>query len=211
MDIYNLLSELGVFSIIIAGCAWLLRSIGNHLIDKKFESYKSELDNASSAFQQKLDIELENYRKQLRIDYLKHSRIHEKRLEVMSELYRLLIKLDKNIKNLTAFLRPSTGEDYEERRKREIIETSEVYQTFKNYFDEKRILLTVETCELIDDLNEKYSESLRLSTFKDRWNIDTKTALQMSDEALEIYERQIPKIKRKLEDEFRGQLGSLES
>ncbi|MDR8390454.1 hypothetical protein NC796_04825 [Aliifodinibius sp. S!AR15-10] len=211
MDITQLLKDLGIFSIVIAAIAWLLRSIGNHLIDKRLVSFKTELDRISSEHQQKLDFELESHRKQLQIDYLKHSRVHEKRLEVMSEIYSRLVQLDQSIKELTAFLKPSTGEKYKDRRKREMSEAAESYQRFKIYFDKKRIMLTGETCQLIDELVEKYSESLRLSTFKDRYNVDSQYALKISDEASDIVEKQIPKIKNNLETEFGTQLGTIEA
>ena len=211
MDVLQLLSELGIFGMLVAGIAWVFRSLGKQYIDRRFAAYQNELDKTSQQYRLSLDRDLEKYRSELNLEYLKHSRIHERRLEVISQLYRLLVLMDKSMNQLTALIRVGTGEDWDDRRQREMEEAINAYNSFLDYFSENRILLSQETCSLIEELKEEYHKSYRLSTFNDRFKSfgDSERAFQMTDEAYDKIRDQVPPLRQKLEDEFRKQLDAL--
>ena len=206
----ELFRDLGVFSLAVAGLAWVAKAVGQHFIDRRFAAYENELNVVVQQQKLSLDRELERHRSDLNFEYLKHSRIHERRLEVMTQLYKLLFRLDESMREVTALLKVGTGEDWEERRKREMKEAHEDYLAFRTCFAENRILLAEDTCALMERLEEEYWESFRIGTFADRWNArGSDRSLDMAHEASEKVREQIPAMRRELEQDFRCQLGAV--
>ena len=205
----ELLRDLGVFGLAVAGLTWATKTIGQHFIDKRFASFESELNAVAQQQKLALDRELERHRSSLNLEYLKHSRIHERRLEVMSELYKLLFSLDEAMREVTALLKPGTGEDRETRRKREMEEAHKAYVAFRTLSAENRILLSEGTCEILDQLEEEYWDSFMDGTFADRWGArGEKHSIDIAQKASEKVRNQIPALRRRLEHDFRSQLGA---
>lgn len=209
MDIQQLLTDLGTFGIVVAGLSWVARSLGQHFINRRFAAYKNELQQATQQYKLQLDRDLEEHRSTLQLEYLKHSRIHKRRLEVIAKLYELLSHLDKAMRKVTAELRLSTGEDWETLRESEMRDAIESYNAFVDYFSIHRLFLSQDTCDLIEQLKDEYLEGYRLGTFADRYvTVSPDHLRKMSQEASDKVRKQVPTLKSKLEEEFRQEIGA---
>jgi len=205
----ELLQNLGIFSVTIGVLAALIRSLGLHYLDKKIELHKANLDKNAREFQHSLDSDLENFRNQLKFEFVKYARIHEERLKIVRELYQLLIDLHREMKELTLFLWPKTEEKIEDRRIRVIDQAVEALNNFKRYYLYEKIMFNEDTCTLIDEVLKEFEESLRLNTFEERWGPGEKAIKDFKKESTDIVDNKIPLILNKLETEFRTQIGSL--
>jgi len=211
MNLQQLLTDLGIFGIVVAGLSWTARHISQYFIDRRFAAYKSELQQSAQQYKLELEHDLEKHRSRLQFEYLKHSRIHERRLEVVAELYELLFHLDKAMRTTTAQLRRSTGEDWETLRQREMKDAIEAYKSFVDYFSMHRLFLSQESCDLLEKLKDEYLETYRLGTFGDRYSeVPSDHLRDLSQKASDKIQTQVPTLKSKLEQEFRQEIGIVE-
>jgi hypothetical protein len=85
----EVLKFLGGAAIVLAAVGWLVRSLVSHFLSKDVESYKGRLQSQAT-------IELERLRHSLRLIASEHEKqihlLHERRAEVIGELYRRLIE-----------------------------------------------------------------------------------------------------------------------
>jgi len=83
----ELIKSLGGLAILAASLTWLTKSIITHFLSKDVEAYKSRIASESPR-------EIEQFKAQLQIMAREHevrfSKLHEKRAEIISELYELL-------------------------------------------------------------------------------------------------------------------------
>ncbi len=66
MEIFNLLRDLGIFGLAM----WFIQLLLSKSADRKFETYKTELDYKTREFQSTLDSKLELYRAELNLQKL---------------------------------------------------------------------------------------------------------------------------------------------
>ena len=78
MEIINLLRDLGIFGLAM----WFIQLLLSKSADRKFESYKMELDHKSREFQATLDSKIELYRAELNLQNYKSTQIYERQLVV---------------------------------------------------------------------------------------------------------------------------------
>src|SRR4051812_1187796 len=95
IDWGQILQSIGIFGLIITGITWLLKSLGQDLIARRFKAYEKELDIKSHEYQQQLDTSLQTHKAKLDIEHTQFIKLHERRLEIMIELYKKLSILDK--------------------------------------------------------------------------------------------------------------------
>lgn len=83
----ELIKSLGGLAILAASVTWLTKSIITHLLSKDVEAYKSRIVSESAR-------EIEQFKAQLQMTAREHevrfSKLHEKRADIISELYVLL-------------------------------------------------------------------------------------------------------------------------
>jgi len=83
----ELIKSLGGLAILAVALAWLTKSIITHLLSKDVEAYKSRIASESAR-------EIEQFKAQLQMMAREHevrfSKLHEKRADIISELYVLL-------------------------------------------------------------------------------------------------------------------------
>lgn len=89
MDIIwnEIFKELGIFAIMVFAIAWLGKKILEFFMTQDIESYKSDLSKTSIKEIELFKARLQSITKEHDIRYTK---LHEKRIEVISELYMLL-------------------------------------------------------------------------------------------------------------------------
>jgi len=97
---------------------------------------------------------LERYRAALRENEFRFSRLHERRLDVIAELYAKLVRAQAAF---GLFMYPDQSNQAQQRQRRR--DTVEAWNAFGEFFGLKRIWLDKDLCDDIDSLNEKYREA----------------------------------------------------
>lgn len=206
----EIIRELGVFGIISGLITLIIHNFINKYFNKKSTLFELELNNKSELFKSELEKQSQKYRSELDIHLTKASRFHEKRLETISDLYKLIVDVRINLANLTSSLTISTGSDQKDFKQKEQRknDAGKSYDEFRDYYDKKRIFIPEKTCKLIDNLK---SESFSvLSDYHFRENISgdsyAKFSREMVKEMRERVRESIPSILKELESEFRKEV-----
>lgn len=144
----ELITILGGGSIIMAAIVYLSKAIISKAIDAGGNAYQLKLDKELETHRQELDL--------LKIQYqVKFSSLHEKRGEVISELYGLLYKLELDIQHYTSL---GKGQEWITDDKFEI-EAKKTYCDIEKLFETNRLFFSESICANIDSL------------LKERWEI----------------------------------------
>lgn len=205
----QILSDLGVFGLVVGGITWLLKVLGQHFMDKRFKAYEKELDIKSQEYQAKLDTNLESHKAELNIQHTQYLKLHEKRLEIVAELYGKLSELDMEMRVLTSPMKPLPQNQTAEEQDNEHIESSKsAYIKFREFYNKNKIFFSENDCSLVDDLILKYTSALLDGS--SRYRLGKSNAdfnFQNFLKAVETVHTHIPPIMQSLEKEFRNTLG----
>ncbi len=89
MNWESVLKEIGIVGVIAGLITWLIKQLGQSYIDKNLKAYEKQLDNQSERFKQELAFISQ-----------KASKLHDKRIERIEEIYSLLTdrKMNQNSK-----------------------------------------------------------------------------------------------------------------
>jgi len=135
IDWGQILEHLGIFGLIVGGLTWLLKALGQDLIKRRFSAFEKELDIKSQEYQVKLDTELQTHKAKLDIEHTQYLKLHERRLEIMVELYKTLTELDRAMHIMTAIMKPIPhGKDASEMEREQIQAASDAYQKFQSFY-----------------------------------------------------------------------------
>jgi Fe-S cluster assembly scaffold protein SufB len=169
--------------------------------DQKLETHKEQLKAQS-------EIEIEKLRSQLRISATEHeilfSRLHEKRAEVIAEIYQLLKNVYARLANYVKPFVPAGDTPKEQRRK----EAEDAHQEFQKYYATKLIFLPKATATKLEEIDLQLVKTFNDFVF----------GVEMTQSAggngfekwIQIFERVNVEIKvalGELEDELRRLMG----
>lgn len=206
----------GALSVVLSGSLfWLLRSwiserLKNaikHEYDEKLESHKAQL-HAQTA------VETERLRSQLSMQATEHAvrfqRLHEKRAEVIGQLYSLLTEAYWKASTFASPMEwagePGKNEKY--------VDAHNALVQFFQYFDKHRIYLpTTELCDSIDQLIQGIRKHIiQFSAYLHHADESLPTpALEKKHDAWmkawRYMEKEVPAARGELENEFRKILG----
>jgi hypothetical protein len=193
-------SALGGQAILIAGIAWLTRSLVSHGMDRDLERYKDQLKANS-------DRELERLKNDLQMTALEHrvrfSRLHEERAAVIAQIYKLMLETNWLAR---AFI-------YGDNRDRSKAKAAhdKAFELIE-FFNLHRLYIPSSVCLLLDAFNDKMFHSL--TAIKVFWtDVDNPTPQLMQQQNAEMrdasdaLEKSLPDLKKFLETEFRALLG----
>lgn len=209
IDWGQILSNLGIFGLITGAITWLLKNLGQDLIARRFKAYEKELDIKSKEFQSELDADLETHKAKLEIEHTQYLKLHEKRLEIMVELYKKIAELDRKMHIMTAIMKPIPyGVDPNKMEQEQINAASTAYHDFQTFYLDNKIFFNADTCKIIDSLRALYWDSWWDGTMRQRLSVsDFKFNYESAKKASETVKNSIPTVTAKLEDEFRKILG----
>lgn len=185
-------------AIVIGGFVYLIKSIFNNYIDRKFEAYKVELNNYSNSFQ------------------IKFSNLHLDRVSHIKELYHKIIEME-NILNTAADYFQSVNRKEKGKKVSEFFneysEFEKLYTKYMIYFDESfcnNLKAFMETYwEHIKDINSGANLLLKAgTTFSDQ---DFDKAYEVFEKATINLNEKIPPIKKIIIEEIRKYLGVINS
>lgn len=210
MNWEEIFKSLGFVSIISGLVVWLIKQLGEHFINRRFKVYEQELNIKSDDYKHKLDKLMENHKSELSIVYAKASKLHDRRLEIISELYSKLVELDEEMHIMTALWKQVTGDEKvdEENEQKRVDKAANSYNNFHSFFNQNKIFFSEKTCETIAKLKTDYYDSLWDYTTKKRMGFtDFKLNYENAKNASEKVRKEIPPILKRLEDDFRAMIG----
>lgn len=188
------------------GKVWADRMIEKvkHQYAKELESYKSDLEKLSNEHRFALE-QLSNEHR------IRFEKLHQRRAEVIEELYAKLITADNSFQSLIRVGQvvgePSLTEKY-----RSFINA---YNSYVDFYYQNKIYFSSSICSIVEDINKELLSSTRgISMFP----IDWSEVMHHSDEmikerfkfwerARDSYDKKVTKLKAELENNFRILLG----
>lgn len=180
VDWYSLVKDLGIFSIAGALIAYLIKTFFEKSMDKDIERFKNDLHQETIRF----------------------SKLHEKRAIVIRDLYNKLVEFELNMINLTSYVQP----DNEEEQRKIFEKAKKAAIDYEDFQKKNRIFFKKEVCKILDDIDSKGREAWV------KWHLSQREEHypQQIDNWTQAYETvsdKVPKLREKLENEFREILG----
>jgi hypothetical protein len=200
----TILITFGSSTVLFTALGFLSRSIINHYLSKDIETFKTRLKADSDLAQQ----QLRNSLKLIAVEHeIRFKRLHEKRAEVLDELYAHLSEAVRLTRSFVSIMEWNGEKSKQEKYP----ETMQKILDFYWYFDKHRIYLTQTQCNLIDAFVDKLREpSIEFSMYLDVSRFDAKSLKEKNKvwrDAWKSVEEKVPLARQALEDEFRKILG----
>lgn len=190
---------------IIALVGWLFRTYITESLKRDLERTKSELDH-----------DLETHKKELNVSRFRYERIHEKRLEVLIQLYEKLAETDIALDILTSeFKEGSSFEEIDEKEKADFKKSAESLNDMWQFYYKNKVLFKEELCSQIDEIIGKY----RHMFYNFKYRYGTKNKTNISDAQMSILERrfnetreikdELPRLLEQIDKLFKQEIGLL--
>jgi hypothetical protein len=198
-----IISFLGGSAILLAAVAWLMKSLVTQWLAKDIENHKSKLQFESQTELTKFKAEIEKTAFEHQIIF---SRLHDKRAEVIAELYAKIAML---YRTMTVFVRMALAVE-EADRKNKLKDLWKAVDDFRGIYERNKIFFHANVCEKIEELDSAMSAPvsklvMHLEMYEQ--NNDISPAVQAWEEGKQKIEEIVNVIKKELEDEFREILG----
>lgn len=204
----EILENLGVYAIFAGLITWLIKSIGNNLINKNFKAMEHDLEQKMETKKYEFQKSLQDFKYQLEIISQRSSKIYDQRLERITEIYKLLSDLQDKMEVMTAPIKFVTlnKEEDENEEKQRIKNATESFNKFAIYYYQNKIFFPKETSKLLDQITADFRNSHWDYMSSRRWKGE-KIAFDKMKKASEIVRKNIPKTLNDLEDQFRNLIG----
>ena len=125
-------------------------------LNKEIESFKRALNNELQKHQHDLDKLLEKNRSELNLLNTKYSRLHEKQLQIIAEIYKRIVITDRQLRELPTWI--SSWDDENERKRLDDAENA--VNNYKSYHSENGIFFSEEINAHLENLGENFEECL---------------------------------------------------
>ena len=146
------------YPLIILLSILIARGFIKYYFDERLEDFKSGKEIALEEYKSDKELTVEKFKSDLNIIAVERnivfSRLHEKRADVLGELYKRLYILLKECKQFLAILETPDMPSKKDRYKA----VAKTYNDVKPFFEENRIYLSEETATKIDSLFKVISE-----------------------------------------------------
>jgi len=193
---------------LVAVLGWLSKSLISQLLAKDIESFKIALKSESESASEKLRHELE---KAMIEHQVRFSKLHEKRAEVIAELYSLLVQA---YWDLQSFVSPAEWAG-EPNKQEKFASAMNSVAAFYHFFDKHRIYIPEGLCAQIDEfVREMRKRAIGFGVYVE-YNDESLPPQAMErkhnawTDAWEYFEKKVPDAKNALENELRTILGGI--
>lgn len=203
-EVFKLLSNVGVFGLAM----WFIQMLLSKSAERKFESYKNELDQKTKEFQFLLDSKLETYKIELNLQNYKATKVYEQQLNIVIDLHRNLTNLNKEMVLLSLLLMKNITDKTDETEKNEIEQAAKAITTYDNFvlfYHNNLIFIPQKIVDKINDIIGEYSKNF-LSYFNQRGTNNEITYEQAFESAKKL-STDINQALGLLTIEFKKQLG----
>ena len=207
MSIEQVITAIGGSAVLFAAMAWLARSIITHVLSKDIDKYKINLQAESQKELVRLQstLQLVEFEHQVRF-----SQLHERKVSIIGEMYSRLVRLHKSATDFVKYYQ-TVNDQKKENYLKQLWDSADSHN---EYFDRHRIYFQKELCEKIDNFNNKLSEACSKLAFffqeAEAIEISTVQVWEAWNDAMNSMEKEVPDIKRLLEEHFRNELGVLQ-
>lgn len=186
---------------------WLLQTTINLYLNKRFESYKVELQTKSQEYKLGLDKSLEEHKSILNLSNLKQGKLHDLRLNIISDLYQKLVVLNRNMLEITATIK-LVSEDPEKEEGQRLSNTADSFNDFVKFYQERKIYFSINTCKKIDELQTEFFAIFYDYSFNERYNIPfTRERYEELQKLSERTRNEVQEILNNIGTDFRSLLG----
>lgn len=195
MELLQIFKDIGIFGI----GATVIGLLVKYFIDKRFKSYEIELQAKSIEFKLALEKKIESHKADLNLLSFKKEKLHFTRLEVVSELFKRIVKLNFSMQEMFEIYKKKT-ENFDKEEEKRIKKAGNSYNYFSTYYREHEIYFSDESCKLLDSLIREYSDSIFDYTYEKIYGIKNPKGFT------EVYKKvseEIPNILGLLKKEFR--------
>jgi len=160
-------------------------------------------------YKQWLDKDIEKFKHELKQEQIKASKLYDKRIKVIDELYELLEDFNQKMSSLTSPAEWAGDLPKEEKLKI----AGKVGEKFRDYYTKKRIYFNEKLNDLLDKINKEFlSAWIDFTMYPPRKEIldgrDAKEKWEWWIKAWKKVTEKFPPIKKEIEKEFRDLLGA---
>ncbi|HDS1207580.1 TPA: hypothetical protein QDZ84_002604 [Shewanella algae] len=193
----QILENIATSAIAISAVAYLAKSIVSNLLNKDLEKFKLDVKREAERKIEQYKSDLESERIRLNISY---SEVFSRQANVIADLYKNLVKLEQYLKLL--IIMKDTNVDTQQ-----VAAAVHSWEAFSTYFDENRIFLPDDICELIDKLtSEIFFEYLNYRKSTKKTDTEKEIDLNKIKESEQVIS-QFPVIKSTIENKFKVMIG----
>ncbi len=196
MTILTVLKDLGIFTILIGGLGWLAKVLGTHMIDKNLRIHELMLDQ-----------QLEKYKSGLLLINEKESKLHDRRLDRIQELYSLLTDFYIDLDTLTRY-KNVTGMSDEELKQQQLDEAKQTFTSgheFSIFYEKNKLYFSPDTCSTIEELLKIMRGCQYDLTIQYQWlNLSADIQIKHFEQAKDQLTNKVPELKQELEKNFRS-------
>jgi len=204
--IVTVFTTVGGGAVLLGASAYLIKTVITQRLTQEMETFKSELKASS-------DAEIEKLKSSLQMTVMEHqvrfSKLHEKRAEVIAELYKRLADTAYEVRSYVGH-----SPQWEE-LPRPIEEFRKVDLTLvalSRFIEEHRIYVPMRTCRLLDKFTSVLKQAIVVVGVYARIVPPSKQEWEKSrDELMDTFrtmdQQDIPEIQKQLDAEFRKLLG----
>jgi hypothetical protein len=201
-NLQEVVTLLGGEAIFLGAAAWLVKALVSHRLTHEDDKFRAQLKADA-------DIEIERLKTSLQMIALEHqvrfSKLHERRAEVIGELYKLLLETTWTARKFIFTDMQSRADDLKAG-----IQAYELYR----FIDLNRLYLPDSVCTLLDNFDGIIRRSIsRVGIW---WTIENpneetrKRQNEVMRDACTALENDIPALRKELLAEFRTLLGVIE-
>jgi hypothetical protein len=199
MDFLQLLRDLGIFGAIATAVSYLLKTLGQHYMDQNLKIHEMQLNQ-----------KLESHKSELELINVKQSRLHDKRIETIQELYEKLTEFYIDLDTLIRW-KNVTGLSDEEIKKQQFEEANKTFESgskFSKYYLMNKLYFSKEMCASIDEIIKEMRSCQYDLTIQYQWmNLSSDLQMNSFTQAKEKLEKEVPMLKEQIEIKFRVILG----
>jgi hypothetical protein len=214
-SMYEIFKLFGLFSIgaglIVSVIGFIGKKVIEQIFNKDLEKFKNNLQSENEKTKLKFEIELESFRADLNLLYSKQINLYSKKSEIIENLYQKLVELNATMLDMTAMFRNITGKDEQTVQKEElerVNSAAEKGNDFFNFYNYNKIYFEIETCLLIQNLQQQFREVHSDFSFTHTFGLPpSEMTYDMAKKGSERVRTDIPKLLEKLEEDFRKTLG----
>jgi len=206
MDWMTIFQNVGTFGLGSGMLALLVRSLVLNSLNKDLEAYKSTLSK-----------DVEEFRSNLQMATIEHqvrfSTLHDKRAQVIQDLYGKLVALDTAMHSVLKIFQQVGEVSLEEK----VREYGRLHNELNEFFLPNKIFFGSETCRVVDDLlflsRDTYFDITTYPVDPDspEYKYGPRDLLNERHEywekARKAFDTEIKKLKEQLETQFRSMLG----
>ena len=178
MEWQGLIKEFSLFTVAAGAIAWLVQRIAVRVFDRDLEKFKADLSKV--AFEHQVVFQ----------------KLHEKRADVIGELYSLMVKSEWATNTYVNIYEKPGEKSRPEKAKDAWDALRELYR----YFDLHRLYLPENVCSLIDKYIEALWEPTRALSLSEA--IDDDSGKKWSESYLKT-KNDLPPMKKAVEEEYR--------